>query len=71
MDADGGNVRQLTDNPGSDINPAWSPDGTWIAFASNRDRDFNIYVMGADSGNVQRLTDHLAYEPSLAWSPVP
>jgi len=57
MDADGGNVRQLTDNPGSDINPAWSPDGTRIAFSRYRAWDKDIYVMDADGGNVQRLTE--------------
>ena len=70
MDADGGNVKQLTDVPGVDYNPTWPPDSTRIAFASNRDGDFDLYIMDAASGgNVTNLTDHLAVDFSPAWSP--
>ena len=44
MDADGGNQRNLTRDPGNDQSPAWSPDGKQIAF----ERDSAIYVMNAD-----------------------
>ena len=40
--------QRLTTNPASDIMPAVSPDGTKIAFASNRDGDYEIYVMKAN-----------------------
>jgi Tol biopolymer transport system component len=66
MDADGTNEQQLTATTSrfSDEQPSVSPDGTKIAFASNRHwHDFfvdpdqlDIYVMDADGGNVQRLT---------------
>ena len=73
MDADGDNVRQLTDDPGWDWAPTWSPDGTRIAFASTRSDDGvaegDIYVMDADGGNVQQLTDDLGVDWSPAWSP--
>jgi len=69
MDADGGNVRQLTDDPKQDVDPAWSPDGTRIAFDSDRDGDDDIYVMGADGGNVQQLTDDPPWDWDPAWSP--
>ena len=73
MDADGGNVRQLTDHPASDGSPDWSPDGSRIAFDSTRDGDWDIYVMDADGGNVRQLTDDPAFSRSdgyPAWSPV-
>jgi TolB protein len=46
MRADGTNPTRLTDNPAEDILPAWSPDGTKIAFQSRRgDIVPEIYVM--------------------------
>ena len=82
MNADGSNPTRLTVsepyNTGT-INPvystawepAWSPDGTKIAFSSRRNGDFNldIYVMNADGSNQVRLTDHPAQEREPSWSP--
>jgi TolB protein len=57
MRADGANARRLTNSPGRDIYPAWSPDGKLIAFASNRDGgESEIYVMRSDGTGVRRLT---------------
>ena len=58
MDADGKNVKILTDiGPSWDDYCSWSPDGTKIVFCSDRDGNFEIYVMNADGSNVQRLTN--------------
>ena len=69
MDADGSNPTRLTDNPASDIVPAWSPDGTKIAFASRRDGNPEVYVMDADGSNPTRLTDNPTFDGVPAWSP--
>ena len=66
MDADGGNQENLTNHPWYDAQPDWSPDGTKIAFESNRDGDGSqIYVMDADGKNPIRLTDG----PGGTWNP--
>ena len=64
----------LSNNPAHDVCPVISPDGTKIAFASNRSGVPNIYVMNADGSNVQSVThfvpqslNPLVYDP--AWSP--
>ena len=62
MDADGGNVRRLTNHPRMDYWPAWSPDGKRIAFTSNRDGNYEIYVMNADGSGQRNLTRHAAQD---------
>ena len=76
MDADGGNLRRLTNNPTGDGNPSWSPDGKRIVFTSDRDGHFmnripttEIYVMDADGRNQQNLTNNLSDDSSPSWSP--
>lgn len=49
--------RNLTRNGAVDWYPAWSADGSQIAFASDRDGNQEIYVIDADGGNPRRLTD--------------
>jgi TolB protein len=69
-DADGSNIVALTDDDALDSAPAWSPDGTQIAWESTRDGDDReIYVMDADGTNVRRLTDNDVHDEGPAWSP--
>ncbi|HSQ17950.1 MAG TPA: DPP IV N-terminal domain-containing protein [Anaerolineales bacterium] len=59
VDLDGGNLANLTNTPGVvDEDPQWSPDGSQIIFQSDRDQNFEIYVMNADGSQPQNLTDH-------------
>ena len=69
MDADGGNQENLTNHPAHDGEPDWSPDGTKIAFVSNRNGGFiQIYVMDADGKNPIRLTNTVK-DDYPSWSP--
>jgi Tol biopolymer transport system component len=62
----GGNPINLTaDSPVDDSQPAYSPDGRWIAFRSERSGG-GLFVMGATGESVRRITD-FGYQPS--WSP--
>ena len=54
--ADGKELEQLTDGPGSSRSPVYSPDGRKIAFVSTRDGDNNIYLMDTSGRNVVKLT---------------
>jgi len=45
MDADGNNIVHLTTDTASDLNPVWNPDGTKIAFWSDRGGDSGIYIL--------------------------
>ncbi len=62
-------IRQLTNTSAANFRPAWSADGKSIAFQSNRDGPYHIYVMDADGGNVRQLTSGDIDDRHPAWSP--
>ena len=71
-DPDMGDVQNLSRSPQSeDRYPCWSPDGTRIAFTSNRDGPYNLYVMDADGENVKRIvkSEAVCYMPSWQRTP--
>ena len=65
MNADGSDVRQVSNGPGNDTDPAWSPDGKQIAFTSNREGNYDVYLVNADGSDIHRLTN----DPSIDWGP--
>ena len=69
MNADGADVKRLTNNPERDVSPSWSPDGHRIAFVSYRDGVGEVYVMNADGTNLHRLTNSSNHKEDIAWSP--
>jgi hypothetical protein len=71
MDLATGVATQVTtEDEYSNSRPAWSPDGTKIAFGSNRDHEAGeVHVMDADGTDVTRLTDNLSFDGEPAWSP--
>lgn len=58
----GGRATQLTSHTSYDTRPVWSPDGQNIAFASNREGGFDVFVVSRDGGTARRLTSHSANE---------
>jgi TolB protein len=70
MNADGSNVRRLTNSPALDGSPTWSPSGPQIAFRSDRSGGPEIYIMGADGLGLQRITSE-GYADRPTWAPAP
>jgi Tol biopolymer transport system component len=67
IDLDGGQEHQLI--PGSGYDPAWSPDGSRIAFVSQRDGDPNLYLARTDGRAIVQLTKDAAPKFRPAWRP--
>jgi Tol biopolymer transport system component len=59
----------LTNHESNDNQPAWSPDGEKIAFVSDRDPAYKIYIMNPDGTNQKRLTESGGWEMLPRWSP--
>jgi len=62
-------LTRLTAGPWSDTDPAMSPDGKQLAFASNRDGYWNLYTLDFQRGKVVQLTNDHNYNTAPAWSP--
>ena len=70
INADGTNVRRLTNNEGLDWSPEFSPDGNSIAWNTDRDGDREIFVMNSDGSNPRNLTNSPdSVEENAHWSP--
>jgi TolB protein len=72
VNVDGSGLVRLTDDPGADFDPSWSPDGGWIAYrheSGGGDDSAEIYVMNADGSHKRNLTRRPGQDHSPAWSP--
>jgi Tol biopolymer transport system component/DNA-binding winged helix-turn-helix (wHTH) protein len=58
VDAAGGQPAQIVRHPADDFAPGFSRDGTWIYFASNRDKQNDIYRVPASGGDPVRITEN-------------
>jgi TolB protein len=66
---DGSGHRVVAAHPSRDADPAWSPDGRRLAFATERDGNGEIYVVDADGSGAVRLTDDPSADSHPTWSP--
>ena len=72
MNPDGSGRTNLTNDGGDDAEdrmPAVSPDGTKVAFASDRGGTNEIYVMGIDGSDPTNITNNTSYDAAPSWSP--
>jgi TolB protein len=75
-------ARPLTSGPGGDFRPAWSPDGQWIAFSSDRGSTLppangrwehlhlvDLYIIHPDGSGLKRISPHGNFCGSPKWTP--
>ena len=67
--SDGRVEARLTNNPGIDSSPCFSPDGGQIAFVSNRQGSPQIFIMSAMGGGAKRVTFQGKYNQTPRFSP--
>jgi len=66
---DGSSPRRLTVNPAVEFNPAFSPDGSLIAFSGNYDGNVDVYTIPVTGGEPKRITFHPGEDVVQGWSP--
>ena len=66
---DGSNPQRLTVGPGVETSPHFSPDGQFIAFTGDYDRNADVYVVAVSGGQPRRLTWHPSAEVVRDWTP--
>jgi len=65
----GHTLTQLTNNPANDVMPSISPDGSRIAYASDRSGTWNVYLMNVTGGQAVQITNDAAPQLHPSWSP--
>lgn len=64
-----GALRNVTNDSGRDLAPAWAPDARALAFQSDRDGNADVYVVSPDGTGLRRLTESADNDGEPAWSP--
>ncbi|RLE03342.1 MAG: hypothetical protein DRJ13_04600 [Bacteroidetes bacterium] len=70
MNPDGTGKSQLTSNNGISIDSAWSPNGSQIAFSSDRTGDSEIWMMNGDGSNQEQSKFTKEFVGGPIWSPL-
>ena len=66
---DGSSVQRLTVNQARDVFPRFSPDGSQIAFSSNREGNYDVYLIPSIGGRPRQMTFHSADDMVVGWTP--
>ncbi|MFQ5943180.1 MAG: TolB family protein [Anaerolineales bacterium] len=70
MDLETGEVQQVTDTPGYEGKPTWSPDGLWVAYEAYYEDNFDIWILPLDgSQSPIQLTNNPGSDTAPAWDP--
>lgn len=64
-----GETRMIAADPALDIYPTWSPDGSRLAFVSEREGNREVYVASSDGTGIVNLTNNPSYDSNPVWSP--
>jgi TolB protein len=62
-------LTRITAGPWNDITPVLSPDGSRLAFSSNRGGFYDLYLLDLQTGGIQQLTNTPDFDASPTWSP--
>lgn len=65
----GGQPLMVVDTPGRAVNPRWSPDGRFIAYSSDQDGDFEIFIVEVDTYAIYQVTVNNVYDMVNEWLP--
>ena len=65
----GGVAKRITSHEGAETDPAFSPDGAWIAFSGEYGGNVDVYVVPAAGGQPTRLTWHPGDDVVQGWTP--
>ena len=69
VEREGGHAVRLTSSAGAETDPAFSPDGAWIAFSGQYEGNVDVYRMPAGGGQPERLTWHPGADVVQGWTP--
>lgn len=69
LKSENGTIQQLTDDPFVQIMPIWSPDGKFLAYSSDKDGPFAIWIKDLSDGGERNLLTTGACTSGMAWSP--
>jgi TolB protein len=71
VNRDGSGLRRLTNHPGADSTPTWSPTGQQLAFTSDRSGAPQIYIVNLDGTGIQRIDCDSTWCDRATWSRAP